>query len=195
MRTLTLLAAASLFLLSPAFAQSEGQAEAPVYRHTLTDIDGQQVSLDRFRGKVLLIVNTASQCGFTRQYKALEALFKRYESRGLVVLGMPCNDFGGQEPGTEEEIKLFCQERYGVTFPMFAKLEVRGDDQAPLYRDLTARAGKVSWNFTKFLISRSGEVVQQFSSGTDPLDEDLVSKLEAALEDVAGEQAPAPSAE
>ena len=141
---------------------------ASVHDFTVDDIHGKPVPLDRYKGEVLLIVNVASQCGFTPQYKGLEALQKRFHDRGFDVLGFPCNQFGGQEPGTEGEIKTFCETRYGVTFPMFAKIDVNGPKRHPVYAFLTAAQsapdgpGDIQWNFAKFLVDRSGNVVARF---------------------------------
>lgn len=137
-------------------------------------IDGRSTTLDDYRGRVLLIVNVASRCGYTSQYRGLESLYRRHRDRGLVVLGFPCNQFGGQEPGTEEEIGAFCSTTYDVTFPMFSKVDVNGPDAHPLYRALTsAKPGflgrqKIAWNFTKFLVDRQGEVVGRYGPRDRP---------------------------
>ena len=142
-----------------------------VFDFEVNDIQGRPVPLSRYRDRVLLIVNTASKCGFTPQYKGLEALYRRYRERGLEVLGFPCNQFGAQEPGTEAEIASFCEVNYAVTFPLFAKIDVNGDDAAPLYRHLKhARPGllgseAIKWNFTKFLVDRQGNVVERVRLG------------------------------
>jgi len=154
--------------------------------HKVTTIDGETVALSAYRGKAMLIVNVASRCGYTRQYQGLQALYERYQERGLVVLGFPSNDFGAQEPGTEAEIASFCTTHYGVSFPMFAKVRARGDEKAPLYKALTEEsgegvAGEVRWNFTKFLISPSGDVVQRFEPGVEPLDPELIRAVEDQL--------------
>jgi len=147
---------------------------AAIYDFSVKDIHGKSVSLDRYKGKVLLIVNTASKCGFTPQYKGLEALWQKYRGRGLEVLGFPCNQFGAQEPGTEDEIASFCEVNYGVTFPLFAKVDVNGDGTAPLFKHLkAAKPGllgteAIKWNFTKFLVDRSGEVVARFAPNDEP---------------------------
>jgi glutathione peroxidase len=137
-----------------------------------------------YAGRVALVVNTASECGFTPQFEGLEGLYRRYAAEGLVVLGFPCNQFGGQEPGTEAEIGAFCQRNYGVTFPMFAKVDVNGDDAHPLFTWLKSERGgllgeAIKWNFTKFLVGRNGEVVGRFGSTTKP--EDLADAIESAL--------------
>jgi len=141
-------------------------------------LDGQPIDLARWRGKALLIVNTASACGFTPQYQGLEALQRRYEDQGLVVLGFPCNQFGHQEPGSETEIGAFCEKNYGVTFPLFAKVDVNGDDAHPLFRFLKGEAPgvlgteSIKWNFTKFLVGRDGKVVRRYAPQTRPVDID-----------------------
>jgi glutathione peroxidase len=145
-----------------------------VFDFEVNDIQGRPVPLSRYRDRVLLIVNTASKCGFTPQYKGLEALYRRYRERGLEVLGFPCNQFGAQEPGTEAEIASFCEVNYAVTFPLFEKIDVNGDDAAPLYRHLKhARPGllgseAIKWNFTKFLVDRQGNVVERYAPNTEP---------------------------
>ncbi|MBM0103850.1 glutathione peroxidase [Steroidobacter sp. S1-65] len=156
-----------------------------VYDFSANSLAGQPVALRDFAGKVLLVVNTASKCGFTPQYQGLEALYQQYRDRGLAVLGFPCNQFGAQEPGTAEEIGAFCQKNYGVSFPMFEKIDVNGATAHPLYRWLKSSAKGVlgseaiKWNFTKFLIDRHGQVVERFAPTTKP--EDLKAKVEALL--------------
>jgi glutathione peroxidase-family protein len=158
-----------------------------VYDFMMRDIDGKDVSLADFKGKVLLVVNVASKCGFTGQYAGLEKLYKTYKDQGLVVIGFPANDFLGQEPGTDAEIKSFCTLTYGVTFPVFAKISVKGGDIHPLYAFLTAKetnpgfSGAISWNFNKFLIGRDGAILGRFGSRTKPEDKDLVGAIERAL--------------
>ncbi len=147
----------------------------------LKDIDGKDTSLKAYAGKVVLVVNVASQCGYTPQYEGLEALYKKFKDRGLVVLGFPCNDFGAQEPGTESEIKQFCSSRFNVTFPMFSKLHVKGPEQHPLYAALTEGGAPVKWNFGKFLLGKDGKVLARYDSGTEPDDAKLVAAIEAAL--------------
>jgi glutathione peroxidase len=145
-----------------------------VYKYTAATLAGEDVALDRWSGRVLLVVNTASECGFTPQYAGLEALHRKFEPEGLTVLGFPCNQFGGQEPGSEAEIGAFCQKNYGVTFPMFAKVDVKGPNAHPLFQYLTeTRPGilgteAIKWNFTKFLIDRSGEPVTRYAPQTKP---------------------------
>ena len=158
---------------------------ATIYDFTVDDIEGKPVKLDRFKGKVLLVVNTASKCGFTPQYKGLEALYRKYHERGLEVLGFPCNQFGAQEPGSEQEIATFCQTNYDVTFPMFAKIDVNGDATAPLYRHLKHEkpgllgTEAIKWNFTKFLVDRDGRVVARFAPNDTPeaLEDDVAKAL------------------
>ncbi len=150
-------------------------------------IDGETVDLEDYEGNVVLIVNTASQCGLTPHYAGLQDLYTKYKDKGFVVLGFPCNQFGKQEPGSEAEIKEFCSTEYKITFPMFAKIEVNGDGAAPLYKNLTSQdvkptgKGKISWNFEKFLIDREGNVVNRFSPRTEPEDAELVKAIEAQL--------------
>lgn len=156
-----------------------------VYDFSANSLDGKPVALREFDGKVLLVVNTASECGFTPQYEGLEALYQKYRDRGLAVLGFPCNQFGAQEPGTAEEIGSFCQKNYGVSFPMFEKIDVNGAEAHPLYRWLKSSAKgllgseAIKWNFTKFLIDREGKVVDRFAPTTKP--EDLKANVEALL--------------
>ena len=148
-------------------------------------IDGSPITLADYAGKVLLIVNVASQCGYTPQYSGLEALNKKYGSQGLAVLGFPCNDFGAQEPGTNSEIAQFCETKYGVTFDMFDKVHAKGSDKHPLYQTLTTAVepqGDVAWNFEKFLINKQGEVVARYKSGVAPNDSQLISDIEAELD-------------
>jgi glutathione peroxidase len=149
-----------------------------------TSIDGREVSLGEYAGDVLLVVNTASQCGFTPQLAGLEKLYETYQGQGLKVLGFPCNQFGAQDPGSDEEIGAFCQKNYGVTFPMFSKIEVNGADEHPLYTWLKSEKGgllgsRIKWNFTKFLIARDGTVLARFSPNSDPAE--LAGDIEKAL--------------
>jgi len=146
-----------------------------------TTIDGETQSLAEYKGKVVLVVNTASQCGSTPQYAGLEGLWRHYRDRGLVVLGFPSNDFGGQEPGSEAEIKTFCTTKYHVSFPMFAKVKVFGDGQSPVFRFLSADYGEPKWNFYKYLVSRDGKVIKAFPNGVAPEDASLRAAVEAAL--------------
>ena len=155
-----------------------------IHSFKVKTIDGKEVPLSTYKGKTLLIVNTASKCGYTKQYDGLEALYAKYKSRGLVVMGFPSNDFGGQEPGTDEEIKKFCQTTFKVDFPMFSKGPVKGPGKQPLFEALTAaapQAGEIKWNFEKFLISTDGQVIQRFDSKVTPEDSKLVQSIEANL--------------
>ena len=166
----------------------EGTSMNSIYDFAMKDIDGRSVSLADFRGKVLLVVNVASKCGFTKQYAGLEKLYQTHADRGFVVLGFPANNFMGQEPGTEAEIKSFCTLTYGVTFPMFAKISVKGKTIHPLYAFLTdekrhpGSGGAISWNFNKFLIGRDGAVLAHYGSRTAPDDPELVAAIETALQ-------------
>lgn len=159
--------------------------ERSIYDFTVKTGDGEDFALGTLKGKVTLLVNVASKCGFTPQYAGLEALFKKYEDKGFTVLGFPCNQFGGQEPGTNEEIRNFCRLNYGVTFPVLGKLEVNGDGAAPLYKYLKAGAPgllgseALKWNFTKFLISRNGDILARYAPKTKP--EELAEDIEKAL--------------
>lgn len=144
-------------------------------------IDGVSTPLSKWRGKVVLVVNTASQCGNTPQYAGLQQLWERYRSRGLVVLGFPANDFGHQEPGSEAEIKTFCSVNYRVTFPMFAKVVTRGAGQSPVYRFLTAKHGEPEWNFHKYLVGKDGQVIRAFAPAMPPDDPELRTAIETAL--------------
>jgi glutathione peroxidase len=161
------------------------RAMTTLYDFTVNDIHGNPVSLDRYKGKVLLVVNTASECGFTPQYKGLEALYEKYRAKGLEVLGFPCNQFGHQEPGDEAAIEQFCEVNYGVKFPMFAKVDVNGDQASPVYRYLkSAKPGllgteAIKWNFTKFLVDREGNVVARYAPNDTP--ESIVPAIEQAL--------------
>ena len=157
-----------------------------VMDHTVTSIEGDTVDLRGYRGRPMLIVNTASKCGYTKQYDTLQRLYENFGDRGFVIIGFPSNDFGNQEPGTEEAIANFCRLNYGVTFPMMEKVHTKGPEQAPVYRTLTAESpdgmrGEIKWNFTKFLINADGQVVARFESNVDPMDETIVSAVEELL--------------
>jgi glutathione peroxidase len=161
-------------------------AASNIYDFTLPNIDGKPMPLADFKGKVVLVVNVASQCGFTPQYTALEAVYEKYKAQGFVIVGFPANNFGGQEPGTNEEIKTFCTRKFSVTFPMYSKVSVKGDDQTPLYQYLTKDtpapiAGDIKWNFTKFLVDRKGNVVQRFESKVTPDSPEVTSAIEQQL--------------
>jgi glutathione peroxidase len=161
------------------------ESSVNVFDFQATSLDGKPVDLAQYRGKVLLIVNTASKCGFTPQYQGLELLHRRYQEQGVEVLGFPCNQFGGQEPGTEAEIGAFCEKNYGVSFPMFAKVDVNGDQAHPLFQHLKSEAPGVlgtegiKWNFTKFLIGRDGKVVHRYAPQTKP--EDIAEDVDRVL--------------
>lgn len=162
------------------------QAKTGIYQFSALANNGQEVSFDSYRGKVLLIVNTASKCGLTPQYAALEQLYKQYADRGLVVIGFPCDQFGNQEPGSDEEIKEFCQLNYGVSFPIMKKIEVNGDNAHPIYKYLKSTAkgwfgSAIKWNFTKFLISRDGKKIERYAPITKP--ESLQGDIEAMLQE------------
>jgi glutathione peroxidase len=158
-----------------------------IYDFTVKDIDGKDVNLTDYKGKTALIVNVASKCGYTPQYEGLQAVYDQYKDRGFVVLGFPANNFGSQEPGTNEEIKEFCTSKYKVTFPMFAKISVKGGDQEPLYAYLTGKdtnpefGGDITWNFNKFLVDRNGKIIARFSSKDTPQSETVTKAIEDAL--------------
>jgi glutathione peroxidase len=152
-----------------------------VHDFTMKSIDGKPSPLAQFKGRVLLVVNVASQCGFTYQYEGLEKLYETYKSQGFVIAGFPANNFGAQEPGTDAEIQTFCKSKYGVTFPMFPKISVKGADQASLYKFLTGTGGEIQWNFTKFLVDRNGKVLRRFEPDVEPESPEVISAIEAAL--------------
>ena len=164
---------------------TSASAADSLYDIPIKDIDGKDATLKPYAGKVLLVVNVASKCGFTPQYTALEAVYKKYDAQGLVVAGFPCNQFGGQEPGTDAEIKEFCSSKYSVTFPMFHKLEVNGANRHPLYLALAGKVspfpGDIKWNFTKFLIGRDGKILNRFDSKVKPDSDEVTKAIEAAL--------------
>src|SRR5215470_6260585 len=194
---IALLALAVLIITSAALALTWGEsdplkagekmAEKSVLDFTMKSIDGNDVKLDSYSGKVLLLVNVASKCGYTPQYQGLESVYEKYKEQGLVVMGFPANNFLWQEPGTNDEIKTFCTTKYNVTFPMFAKISVKGGEIHPLYKFLTSKqtnpefAGAISWNFNKFLVDRAGKVVARFSSKDEPESEKVVQAIEQAL--------------
>ncbi len=191
LRIATIIACA--FAVSVACAAANDQSapekkDVPaVLKFTMKDIDGKDVDLSTYQGKVIVIVNTASKCGYTPQYAELEALYAKYREQGLVVLGFPANEFGNQEPGTNEEIKAFCSDKYSVRFPMFAKVIVKGEGLCDLYKHLTSSdtnpkfAGEIKWNFTKFLIGRNGEIINRFESKVKPMSEEMTKAVEAEL--------------
>ncbi len=175
----------ALFIPSIDAAETGGNPMAQtLHDFTMKRIDGKDESLAAWEGKVVLVVNTASRCGFTPQYEGLEALYEKYKDKGFAVLGFPANNFMGQEPGTNEEIATFCRTKYDVSFPMFAKISVKGKDIAPLYAWLTRDSGfggDIGWNFTKFLVGPDGRVIARYDSKTKPDDAKLVAKLEESL--------------
>jgi glutathione peroxidase len=177
----------TLFLIFCAASLALSAQSASIYNFTMDTIDGKPVNLGTFNGKVVLIVNVASKCGFTPQYAALESLYEKYKDKGFVIIGVPANNFMSQEPGTNEEIKTFCTNKYNVTFPMMSKVSVKGDDKAPLYTFLTDKSsdpqfgGDIKWNFTKFLFDRSGKIVARFEPATKPDSPEVTAAIEAAL--------------
>jgi len=158
-----------------------------VFDYTLNTIDGQPAPLSAYKGKVVMLVNVASRCGFTPQYSALEAIYGKYKDRGFVIVGIPANNFGAQEPGTNQEIKTFCQSKYNVTFPMMSKVSVKGDDQTPLYQYLTDKTanpktgGDIQWNFTKFLVGPDGQIITRFEPKVTPDSPEVTGAIENAL--------------
>lgn len=176
-----------LLVIGMSTASFAADAIPPALNFRVRSLEGKEVNLADYRGRVLLVVNVASECGATPQYADLEQLYRRYKERGLVVLGFPCNQFGGQEPGTAEQIRSFCTREYDVTFPMFTKIEVNGENAAPFYQHLTSAAtqpkgaGKVAWNFEKFLLARDGRVAARFGTGVEPFDPQLVGMVEKLL--------------
>jgi glutathione peroxidase len=158
-----------------------------VYEFTMNSIEGQPLPLAKFEGKVMLIVNVASKCGFTPQYEGLEAVYEKYKEQGFVIVGFPANNFMAQEPGTNEEIKTFCSTRYNVKFPLYSKISVNGEDKAPLYQFLTDTSanpktgGEIKWNFTKFLVDRNGKVIARFESAVKPESPEVTAAIEKAL--------------
>lgn len=178
MKTIALLA--TLIAMTTITARAES-----IYDIKLKDIDGKDTSLAAYKGKVVLIVNVASKCGYTRQYTGLEAAYEKYKGQGFVILGFPCNQFGGQEPGTNEEIKQFCSSKFNVTFPLFDKLEVNGNNRHPLYTALAGKdspfPGDIKWNFNKFLLGKDGRIIKRFDSKVAPESPEMTQAIEAAL--------------
>lgn len=158
-----------------------------IYDFTVKDIDGNDVKLKKYKGKVALVVNVASKCGYTPQYEGLQAIYQKYKDQGFVILGFPANNFREQEPGTNAEIKEFCESKYKVTFPLFAKISVKGEDQEPLYKYLTGKetnpefAGDITWNFNKFLVDKNGKIIARFTSKDTPQSETVTQAIEKAL--------------
>jgi glutathione peroxidase len=175
-----------MFVLSVGAMLAPAQTHS-IYDFTMKSIDGQPVSLKDYNGKVVMLVNVASKCGFTPQYTALEALYEKYKSRGFVIVGVPANNFAQQEPGTDEEIKKFCSNKYNVTFPMLSKVSVAGEDKTPLYQFLTDKSanpqvgGDIKWNFTKFLFDRNGKAVARFEPAVKPDSPEVETAVESAL--------------
>ena len=185
-----LLAAASVAFAAftcPAAPIKESKMPGPL-DFKMTGIDGKEVDLSKYKGKVVLFVNVASQCGYTKQYIGLQAIYEKYEKKGFVVIGVPANDFGSQEPGTNDEIVKFCSSKYNVTFPMLAKVAVKGKEKTPLYEFLTSKetnpnyGGEIGWNFEKFLVNKKGEVVGKFKSGIAPESDELIKAITAELD-------------
>jgi glutathione peroxidase len=178
----------AIALTSPQNCNAEDKPMSGALDFTLKDIEGKDVPLSEYKGKVILIVNVASECGYTPQYNGLQTLYDRYGKLGLVIVGIPSNEFGRQEPGSNEDILKFCRTKYKVTFPMMSKAVIKGEGQIPLYKFLTEKetnpkfAGDVGWNFEKFLISRSGEVVGRYKSGVEPLSKELVDAITNELQ-------------
>jgi glutathione peroxidase len=180
-----IMAAATFALLVCAAASTAG--DKTVFDYTLNSIDGQPAPLSAYKGKVVMLVNVASRCGFTPQYSALEAIYEKYKDRGFVIVGIPANNFGAQEPGTNQEIKTFCQSKYSVKFPMMSKVSVKGDDQTPLYQFLTDKSanpktgGDIQWNFTKFLVGPDGQILARFEPKVTPDSPEVITAIESAL--------------
>lgn len=170
------LAVSFVFLTTSAMAQTENVTSIP-----LKTIDGKDTTLKALGGKAYLVINVASQCGYTGQYAGLEALWKKYKDKGLVIVGVPCNDFGGQEPGSNEEIKSFCSSSYGVTFPLMDKVVINSGTPHPLYKELISKGGEVGWNFTKFLVGGDGAVIKKFDSDVEPESAALLEAIDASL--------------
>lgn len=185
---LAVCAAFALSSVSLADDSTKGSKMTGPLQFTMKDINGKDVELSQFKGKVVLFVNVASQCGYTPQYNGLQDLYEKYSKEGLVIIGVPANEFGAQEPGSNAEILKFCQSKYKVTFPMMAKVVVKGKDKTPLYKFLTDKetnpkfGGEIGWNFEKFLIGRNGEVVARFKSGDEPTSEKVTSVIKKELE-------------
>lgn len=170
-----------------AASASTGSAAKSVYEFKMKNIEGKEVSLSEYKGKVLMLVNVASKCGLTPQYEALQSVYGKYKDQGFLVLGFPANNFMGQEPGTEAEIKEFCSVKYNITFPLFSKISVKGDDQHPLYQYLTSKesnpefGGEIKWNFNKFLVGKDGKIIARFEPKVKPDSEEVIQAIEKAL--------------
>ncbi len=164
--------------------EKQMETQPALYSFTMKTIDEKEKKLSDYKGKVLMIVNVASKCGHTPQYKGLEAIYEKYKDRGFMILGFPANNFLWQEPGTDSEIKQFCSTKYGVTFDMFSKISVKGNDQHPLYRYLTEESpvpGAVKWNFQKYLVDRKGNVVEKYAPGTEPTEKEVIAEIEKLI--------------
>jgi glutathione peroxidase len=181
MKPISLCAFLAVFILMQFSTLQAGS----VHNISVKDIEGKEASLETYKGKVLLIVNVASKCGLTPQYKGLETLYQKYKDKGFAVLAFPCNQFGGQEPGTNEEIKQFCSTKYNVSFPLFDKIDVNGANRHPLYTNLAGKdspfPGDIKWNFSKFLVGRDGKILKRFEPKTAPDAGELTEAIEAAL--------------
>jgi len=182
---MTIAAYACGFIFNP--SPADPPKEKSVYEFTMKDIDGKDIKLNQYKGDVVMIVNTASKCGYTPQYEGLEKIYEKYKDKGFVILGFPANNFGGQAPGAEKEIKEFCTLKYHVSFPMFSKISVKGEDQHPLYSFLTNKesdpefAGDITWNFNKFLVDKKGTIVARFSSKDTPESDTVTAAIEKYL--------------
>lgn len=177
---------ASLVMLG-LFMMATQASAASLYDFTLPSLEGKPMPIADFKGKVILMVNVASRCGYTPQYKALESVYEKYKDQGFVILGFPANNFGAQEPGTNEEIRTFCSRTYNVSFPMFSKVSVKGNDETPVYNYLTKSpkpeiAGEIKWNFTKFLVDRNGNVVHRFEPAVTPDSPEVITAIEKLLQ-------------
>jgi glutathione peroxidase len=159
--------------------------QASIFNHKISTLEGEETTLAEHKGKVILVVNVASKCGFTKQYQGLEELYQKYKEDGLVILGFPCNQFGGQEPGSAAEIRQFCSTKYNVTFPMYSKIEVNGDGRHPIFQELIGKgspvAGNIKWNFTKILLGKDGKPIERFGSLTSPTSKKVTKEIEEAL--------------
>jgi len=185
---LTLISAAVLFLVEAKDSKETKKGSKSMYDFTLKDVGGRDVKLEQFRGQVVMLVNVASKCGYTPQYDGLQKIYEQYKDRGFTILGFPANNFGAQEPGSNEEIKEFCRINYGVTFPIFSKISVKGDDIHPLYKYLTEKetnpefGGEIKWNFNKFLVGKDGKIIARFDSKDKPEDTQVTGAIEQALQ-------------
>ncbi len=182
-KILMIIAITAVFTLSSA-QEKKVMTESPIYNFTMKTLEGKDKSLSDYKGKVVMVVNTASFCGYTPQYKDLETLYKQYKDKGFIIIGFPANNFGKQEPGTDKDIAVFCERNYGVSFPMFSKISVKGDDIHPLYKYLTTGTQfkeEIAWNFTKFLVDKYGNVVAKFPSKVKPTEKEITAKVDELL--------------